>query len=319
MTTLAFRNAMTALCLLTYSLASAEPRPFDIALMGDLPYHTPPASWQALLQDVEAAEVEFAVHVGDIKAGNQLCSDAYFEHIQADFQQLKHPLFFTPGDNEWTDCGRENNGSYDPHERLDKLRELFAQGEQSLGQNPLAVQRQQPDYPENLLWQHQGVSFAALHVVGSHNNFMRQKEDNDALWAARQKEYQARQAANLTWLQQAFDHAKQQNSPGLMLFIHANPLFDKRQAEPDNGFRDFLRALEDASIAFAKPVVLVHGDSHYFRIDKPLRNRKTDQMISNFSRVEVFGDRDVHWVRARIDASQPQVFFFQQEIVDANR
>jgi hypothetical protein len=27
--------------------------------------------------------------------------------------------------------------------------------------------------------------------------------------------------------------------------------------------------LREETVAFRKPVVLVHGDSHYFRIDKP--------------------------------------------------
>ena len=38
--------------------------------------------------------------------------------------------------------------------------------------------------------------------------------------------------------------------------------------QPD-GFQEFLLALRDEVIASWKPVVYVHGDSHYFRIDKP--------------------------------------------------
>jgi hypothetical protein len=38
---------------------------------------------------------------------------------------------------------------------------------------------------------------------------------------------------------------------------------------PD-GFHDILSKLRDETISFRKPVVLVHGDSHYFMIDKPL-------------------------------------------------
>ncbi len=308
-----------AFCLFYSALINAAAEPFEIGLMGDLPYHESPATWQALRQDLDAAALEFVLHVGDIKAGDQSCSDVYFQQIQKDFQASKHPLFYTPGDNEWTDCMRHNNGGYDPLERLAKLRTLFAQGETSFGQHTLPLQRQSAAYPENVLWQHRGVTFAALHLVGSQNNFIRQNEDTDALWAARQQEYGARQVANLAWLKQAFNQANQHQSPGIMLFMHANPLFEMRSAEPDNGFRDFLRALEDATIDFAKPVVLVHGDSHYFRIDKPLRNRQTHHLVENFTRVEVFGASEVHWVKARIDASQPHVFFFQPEIVHANR
>src|SRR6267154_5819300 len=57
---------------------------------------------------------------------------------------------------------------------------------------------------------------------------------------------------------------------------------------PD-GFHDFLVALRQEVIAFGKPVAYVHGDSHYFRIDKPFLDSK-GQRIANFTRVETFGD-----------------------------
>ena len=37
---------------------------------------------------------------------------------------------------------------------------------------------------------------------------------------------------------------------------------------PD-GYVEFLTALRTEVIAFRKPVAYVHGDSHYFRVDKP--------------------------------------------------
>ena len=62
------------------------------------------------------------------------------------------------------------------------------------------------------------------------------------------------------------------------------------------GYADFLALLEGETRTFGKPVVLAHGDSHYFRIDKPLPqptggnpdgNRTT--RLTNFTRVETFG------------------------------
>jgi hypothetical protein len=38
----------------------------------------------------------------------------------------------------------------------------------------------------------------------------------------------------------------------------------------------------------------------------------------NFTRVETFGDEDVHWVRATVDTRDPEVFAFQPEIVQEN-
>ena len=93
--------------------------------------------------------------------------------------------------------------------------------------------------------------------------------------------------------------------------------------DPD-GFHDFLVALRSAVIDFQKPVAYVHGDSHYFRIDKPLMDEQ-GRRLENFTRVETFGDNqangnnDVHWVKVLVDASSRDVFAFQPQIVPANR
>jgi hypothetical protein len=65
-------------------------------------------------------------------------------------------------------------------------------------------------------------------------------------------------------------------------------------------------------------VMLVHGDSHYFRIDKPLLGTNSGRRLENFTRLETFGTDDVHWVRVTIDPKEPEVFVVRQEIVDTN-
>jgi hypothetical protein len=57
-----------------------------------------------------------------------------------------------PGDNEWTDCDRASNGSYNPNERLALVRKMFAATPNSLGQRTIGLQRQSPSYPENVRW-----------------------------------------------------------------------------------------------------------------------------------------------------------------------
>jgi hypothetical protein len=64
--------------------------------------------------------------------------------------------------------------------------------------------------------------------------------------------------------------------------------------------------------------VLVHGDSHYFRIDKPLYGSRSQRRIENFTRVETFGNPDVHWVRVTIEPDNPDVFTFHPQIVRSN-
>ena len=70
--------------------------------------------------------------------------------------------------------------------------------------------------------------------------------------------------------------------------------------------------------------VLVHGDSHYFRLDKPLVDAAGNR-IENFTRLETpgdnaqSGDNDVQWVRVTVDPRDPEVFSYQQEVVPGNQ
>ena len=103
-----------------------------------------------------------------------------------------------------------------------------------------------------------------------------------------------------------------------MLVIQAN-IFE-RDTQVPSGFAEFKDALKRETLAFGKPVVLVHGDTHYFRTDKLLYAQEGDEgsRVMNFTRLETFGDEDVHWVRATVDTRDPEVFSFQPEIVGEN-
>jgi hypothetical protein len=170
--------------------------------------------------------------------------------------------------------------------------------------------RQGEDYPENGRWQW-GVTFATLHVVSSNNNRPTTLPDGSVV--GNEEEYQARNAAILKWLAETFDEAKKDGSPAVMLVIQANP-FEQDAAEPP-GFSDFKRALEEEVVAFGRPVVLIHGDSHQFRIDKPVTSERRPL---DFTRVKTFGNPNVHWVRATVDPRDEEIFSFEPEIVEEN-
>lgn len=129
-------------------------------------------------------------------------------------------------------------------------------------------------------------------------------------------EYAARNEANLAWLEDTFEAARENGRAGVMLVIQANVFEDDN--EGSSGFADFKEALEREVTSYDRPVVLVHGDTHKFRIDKPMESSVTGRRVENFTRVETFGDPDVHWVRATVDPSDPEVFSFQPEIVEEN-
>jgi hypothetical protein len=105
------------------------------------------------------------VYLGDIKSGSSRRDTSYFEQIRADFDRFQDPLVYTPGDNEWTDCHRANNGAYTPTERLDTLRQVFFDRPAwSLGRHPRRLDAQHPPYVENVAWSQRAVRFATLHV-----------------------------------------------------------------------------------------------------------------------------------------------------------
>jgi len=296
------------------------------------------------MKEINAADLAFVVHDGDFqwdgagwseKAGGlPPCSDATFDDRLRLAQSSRHPFIFTPGDNDWTDCHRSKPRPYEPLERLAKVRQMFFQGDRSLGQRTIRLTRQSenPSYAkfrENARWTHGEALFVTLHLVGSNNNFGRTPE-MDA-------EHAERNAANVAWLKQAFREAKRSEARGIMIIAQANPRFETTwtsvqqqrymlgglgiKSPPKRrvtGFDDFVDALEEEVLAFGKPVVYVHGDTHTFRVDKPLVGSVSRRIIENFTRVETIGYPDTHWVRAIVNPKDPNVFSFRQQIVKEN-
>lgn len=291
---------------------------FSFALIGDMPYGPEgEAKFPNLQREINAdRSLAFVVHDGDFKNGSSLCSDDVFFNRLDLFNSFRQPLVFVPGDNEWTDCHRANNGGYDPLERLAFLRTVFFSDDRSLGRRTLRLQRQSagtdfPAYRENVRWSMHGVLFIGLHVVGSNNNLGR-TPSADA-------EYAERNAANLAWLAESFARARATRSRAVMIVIQANPNFDLPASAPQrSGFNDFLAALEGETLLFGRPVVLVHGDSHYFRIDKPMIATRSQRRVELLTRVETFGENDNHWLHVTADRRNPNVFSFDQRIVTAN-
>jgi hypothetical protein len=80
------------------------------------------------------------------------------------------------------------------------------------------------------------------------------------------------------------------------------------------GWADSMRVLEEETVAFGKPVMMIHGDTHFFRFDKPLAHKGTQVVVDNFFRLEVPGDADAHWVRVDVDPGTPDSPFRIQHI-----
>jgi hypothetical protein len=310
---------------------------YAVGLWGDIPYSDAQKSVGVpnLIADLNSNRLAFSVHDGDIKAGGTRCDDNVYAEAEEYFNALRAPAMYTPGDNEWTDCDRESNGSYDSEERLEFIRSTLFDTERSFGQRRIRLEVQEEPYVENRRWHVGKVTYATLHVVGSNNNLGDVAPD-PAEWAARD-------AATSEWLRGTFEEARDRGSKAVMLIIQANPGFDRNDpnrspprhpqtlladfgppaANAGNGFDTFLLELRREVIEFGRPVALLHGDSHYFRVDKPLLDRNGHR-IEHFTRVETPGDNaqsdsnDVQWVKAVVDTDDPEVFSFEHEVVQGN-
>jgi len=345
------RCALSAAALIfvlaTHGGAEAQGQKFQFGAVGDTGYSKKgEQEFAPLIAAMNKADLAFVVHVGDFEADprpyernpdriSMPCTDESFDRVLASFQESVHPFILTPGDNDWTDCHLLKAHKAEPLDRLAKLREMFYPENQSLGKRTIAVASQAKDpsfgkFRENLSWSLNGVTFATMHIVGSNDNKGRTPE-MDA-------EAAERTTANIAWMKKAFAAAKATGALGLVLFTQANPGFETHWTpslkdryfrlfpgvippaeSPPSGFDDVLNALAAEVESYDRPTLFVHGDTHIFHVSKPLLSKKTKRFMDHFTRVEVFGDPDTHWVRVTVDPAKPGLFMVEPEIVPENR
>src|SRR5687767_5223563 len=136
------------------------PGTFSFAVLGDAPYYI----WEEwryrfVLQSLDEHDLSFVLHIGDIWW--RPCTDGHYQKTKQQFDDLKHPVIYTPGDNEWFDCWEPRSGAFAPQERLARLRQIFFTAVPDLG----GVR--QREFVENVRWQRQGMQFATVHLIGS--------------------------------------------------------------------------------------------------------------------------------------------------------
>lgn len=305
-----------ALALASAMVQAETPARFSFGIVGDAPYGAGDEhAFAQMLEEINQENLAFVVHVGDIKSGSAPCTDALYEQRKRLFQASRYPFILVPGDNEWTDCHRKSAGGYDPIERLAKLRQVFYPDDMSLGQNTLRLARQSDDpaspadfgeYRENVRWVVDRVMFIGLNVQGSNDNFGRTRE-MDA-------EHEQRSRANAEWLRRGFDLARSSDYLAVFIVIQANPYFERPHPSPPNRFdvyAAFKQQLLSHTLAFGKPVFLVHGETHRFRVDQPLVDPSTGKRVEQFTRIESFGWPHVDWIKVTIDPADPKLFSYR--------
>jgi hypothetical protein len=296
--------------------------PFVFVAFGDMPYCQPQAPEACpgefgrvarLMRDINAANPAFSVFIGDTKGGSEVCSDDRLLQPFTWMTLSAAPLVYTPGDNEWTDCWQDRTGRYDALERLGFLRARFFRDDRSLGRGQMRLTRQADvdaghrPYVENARWTRSGVVFATLHVTGSNNNRPTEPGETPASNppAGAMEEFQARDAANLAWLASTFAEARSASAPAVVIAFQAEINYVQRCGRgQDSGLRGFRDALIREAGAFGRPVLIIHGDSHFWLHDRPFA------AAPNVTRIMVPGDRETRAVRVAVDpaAADPWAF-----------
>lgn len=295
---------ITILLTLATISAQAQGKTWTFGLIGDVPYSDRErAELPKLLAAMAAQDVDLIAHIGDLKSSKQRCDDALFLDRFDLFNAVPSPFIFVPGDNEWLDCNRASGGNYDPQERLAALRHLFFAEPRSLGQKTIPFRRQKGDYVEHTRFRLGPVLFITLNVPGNNNN--------NGPWRKFTPEFMARNPLVLEWMRDSFKQARRAKFRGVVVLMQGNPHFDHyARGMPYGGYRALLDALREETQRFPGEVVLVHGDTHRNRIDKPLYDRLGGK-LENFTRVETFGYPSMGWTQGIIDPAHPKLFRFE--------
>lgn len=258
------------------------------AYIGDVPYT---ATQTALMPGLTASinadhDVQFVAHSGDFKGGSDSCSDAAFESTFNSFQAFDDPFWYTPGDNDWTDCHRNSNGNFKPANRLAKVRSLyFSKPGRTTGGTAMKVTTQAKSkvkadrvLVENTWFNKECVTFGAIHSVTSNNGYLDPKYastsgsgssgypvETPAEKVARYAEVDARIAGDVRWIDEIFAAAEENESGAVFLMMQAEPSLGPIDNDAVYGTEFVAIHNKIYAMADAYPdiqVVIAHGDQH---------------------------------------------------------
>ena len=301
----------TTFLFLSFAILPVAAQEFKFVALGDTAYggEASKQAYRELISLINESKPAFSIHVGDIW-GATICNEERYMREFEMFKLFDHPVVYTPGDNEWTDCNRYAYGEYENVSRLELLREVFFADPESLGGETMPLVRQSDvsqyiDYVENTRWLHNDVLFFTLNVAGSFNNLQIKH-------ARSVEEAHQRHLANIAWLRDSIRIARDHDLPAVVISMHAE-ILDTGTAEDwlPGEFRDLVRELQLAAFRFGKPVLIIHGDIHKFIIDRPFIDNRQPGRYRNITRLQVYGDPDIRGVTVGVDPSKPWVFSYE--------
>lgn len=314
---------LTGLSLLANPVWAAAPRYAFAVVSGAIRSPADEPAAQRLLETIGLDEhVSFIVYDGNIKGGDEPCSDALYERRQQLLQMATVPLVVIPGQHDWADCGTAAGGRYDAAERLDFLRQTMFSDSVSIGPPTLALTRESEvarfhAFRENVRWEWGDTVFVGLDVVGGNNHY------SDA--GGRNGEFDDRAIASAFWLEHAAEYARRRGAKALVVFVEADPDFARYEEHADrfawlrfarhrtrDGYLEFKRSLVKAAQTFRGPLIVIHHDAQPhaagFRIDQPLYDDRGSR-VDNLTRIAIAPrDPSTQWARFDVAFNRPAPF-----------
>jgi hypothetical protein len=331
----------------TPTSASAAGATFNFAYVGDMPYgqtatapavaDNVPAIMNAWVNDLNAdPNIQFTAHSGDAKSGSDTCADANVDNIYGYFNSLSKPFWYTPGDNDWTDCHRNNNGAFNPLERLSHLRTKYfsTPTQTAAGLAHLTVNSQasssvtaDQEFVENTWFHRDCVTFGDVHSVTSANGLLKPITitggtssnfvDTPTGQADRDAEVARRSSANINWVDTIFNAATANNSEGVFLMMQAEPTvlalqpggLPSSEVSAADEYAPLRAKILARAATFGKPVVIAHGDQHNYTVTQNYGGQPNITRIENFgsnATAAVAGAR--HWIEVKAECGTTHLF-----------
>ena len=212
--------------------------PVTFSVIGDVPYN---ANDEFFLREHirihnNVSNASFMVHLGDIKAQQDPCSESAYLKIANILRELTIQTFVIVGDNEWNDCA-------DPDEAWTFWTTHFARFDEQQSSNRNVLRQSERD--ENFAWTEEDVLLIGLNLVGG-----RVHDSNE--WATRLNH-------DSDWVEEHFSSALE-SVYAAIVFGHAIPM-----PKPETFFTRFREAVKE----FGHPVLYLHGDGHSWIHDQP--------------------------------------------------
>ena len=315
------------------SSKAAKPPSFEFAVLGNTPFSsTEVPIVRSVLANIGDSQAAFVVHAGNLKSVTESCRDELVTQRLSLLASSPKPMIYVPGENDWADCERAKDGSYNPVERLDFLRDHAFDDDALLGPGPVGYAQfdltRQSDmarfrqYRENVRWFYRGVVFVGLNIPGNNNNYRSA--------GGRNGEYEDRVIATRVWLQHALVYAQQKEALGMVVVAQADPEFeparsgglgslfsDRAGRRGVDGYKDFRTQLQRLAGRFKGAILLVDGGKT-MRHSQPLRDPR-GAPIKSFTQLTTYGSPSVNrWIRVKVDPRSAQLFHFDNVTLPPN-